>query len=101
MTRSKIDFKRFQSRKKDRFGGLFLFPKIGKIEWVKFSNFTNRITLISQAEWQTEKHRQSTEFSQFSNKVKMQFNKHECKQITNRTKEKEKKKRKKQRKEIE
>ena len=29
-------------------------PKIGKIKWGKFSNFTNRITIISQTELQTE-----------------------------------------------
>lgn len=32
--------------KKDRFGGLFLLPKIGKIKCGKFSNLTNRITII-------------------------------------------------------
>lgn len=74
-------------------------PKIGKIKFGEFSNFTNRNTIISQTELQTEKHHQSTDFSKFPNKVKMQFNKQNYNQITNRTKEKEKKKRKKQRKE--
>lgn len=67
-------------------------PKIGKIKLGEFSNFTNRITIISQTELQTEKHHQSTDFSKFPNKRKMQFHKHNYKQITNRTKEKEKKK---------
>ena len=86
-------------QKKDRFGGLFLLPKIGKNKLGEFSNFTNRITTISQTELQTEKPHQSTDFSKFPDKRKMQFNEQKCNQITNRTKEKEKKKRKKQRKE--
>ena len=71
-------------QKKDRFGGLFLLPKIGKIKWGEFSNFTNRITTISQTELQTEKHHQSTEFSRFPNKGKVQFNKQNYNQITSR-----------------
>ena len=67
-------------------------PKIGKIKLGEFSNFTNRITIISQTELQTEKHHQSTDFSKFPNKYKMQFNEQKCKQITSRTKEKEKRK---------
>lgn len=59
-------------------------PKIGKIKWGKFSNLTNRITIISQAEMQTEKHRQSNDFSQFPDKGKLQFNEQKCNQITNR-----------------
>lgn len=59
-------------------------PKIGKIKCGEFSNFTNRITIISQTELQTENHRQSTEFSKFPNKGKMQFNEQKCNQITNR-----------------
>ena len=59
-------------------------PKIGKIKCGKFSNFTNRITTISQTELQTEKHHKSTEFSQFPNNGKEQFNKQNYKQITNR-----------------
>ena len=77
-------------------------PKIGKIKLGKFSNFTNRITIISQTELQTEKHHQSTEFSKFPNKRKMQFNEQKCKQITSRnanrlqTERKKKRKRKKE-----
>ena len=41
-------------QKKDRFSGLFLFPKIGKIKCCEFSNFTNRITNKSQTEMQTD-----------------------------------------------
>lgn len=74
-------------------------PKIGKIKWGKFGNLTNRNAIISRAKLQTEKHRQSTDFSQFPDKGKLQFNEQKCNQITNRTKENEKKKRKKQRKE--
>lgn len=59
-------------------------PKIGKIQWGKFANFTNRITIISRTELQTEKHRQSTEFSQFPNKVKLQFNEQNYIHLTNR-----------------
>ena len=59
-------------------------PKIGKIKWGKSSNFTNRITNISQTELQTEKHHQSTDFSKFPNKGKMQFNEQKYNQITNR-----------------
>lgn len=85
LTNSNIDFPRFQNRKKlDRFGGLFLLPKIGKIKWGEFSNFTNRITIKSRTELQTEKHHQSTDFSKFPNKEKMQFNEQKYKQITNR-----------------
>ena len=99
----KISHQIFQNRKKlDRFSGLFLLPKIGKIKGGEFSNFTNRITTISQTELQTEKHHQSTEFSQFPNNVKMQFNEQKYKQITNRitiklqTERKKKRKRKKE-----
>lgn len=70
--------------KKDRFGGLFLLPKIGKIKWGKFGNLTNRNAIISRAKLQTEKHRQSTDFSQFPDKGKLQFNEQKCNQITNR-----------------
>ena len=87
--------------KKDRFGGLFLLPKIGKIKLGEFSNFTNRITIISQTELQTEKHHQSTDFSKFPNNGKMQFNEQKCKQITSRNAIKsqtERKKREKERK---
>ena len=84
--------------KKDRFGGLFLLPKIGKIKWGKFSNFTNRITTISQTELQTEKHHQCTDFSKFPSNGKVQFNEQKCKQITsmnaNRLQTERKKKRK-------
>lgn len=59
-------------------------PKIGKIKWGEFSNFTNRITIISQTELQTEKHNQCTEFSKFPNMGKMQFNEQKYNQITNR-----------------
>ena len=71
-------------KKLDRLVGLFLLPKIGKIKCGEFSNFTNRITIKSQTELQTEKHRQSIDFSKFPNKVKMQFNEQKCKQITSR-----------------
>ena len=77
----------------------FLLPKIGKIKWGKFSNLTNRNAIISRTELQTEKHRQSTDFSKFPDKVKLQFNEQNYNQITNITKENEKKKRKNQRKE--
>ena len=59
-------------------------PKIGKIKWGKFSNLTNRITIISQAEMQTEKHRQSTDFSQFPDKGKLQFNEQNYNHFTSR-----------------
>ena len=59
-------------------------PKIGKIKCGEFSNFTNRITTISQTELQTEKHHQSTDFSKFPNNGKMQFNEQKYNQITNR-----------------
>ncbi len=75
---------RIPKQKKDRFGGLFLLPKIGKTKWGKFANFTNRSTIISQTELQTEKHRQSTEFSTFPNKVKLQFNEQNYIHLTNR-----------------
>ena len=39
-------FLKIPKQKKDRLGGLFLFPKIGKIKCCEFSNFTNRITII-------------------------------------------------------
>ena len=74
-------------------------PKIGKIKWGEFSNFTNRITIKSQTELQTEKHRQSTDFSKFPNKRKMQFNEQKCKQITNRITSRLQTERKKKRKE--
>ena len=77
-------FLKIPKQKKDRLGGLFLLPKIGKIIWYEFSNFTNRITIISQTELQTEKHRQSTEFSKFPDKGKMQFNEQNYIQITSR-----------------
>ena len=89
-------------QKKDRFGGLFLLPKIGKIKWGKSSNFTNRNTIISQTELQTEKRHQCTDFSKFPNKGKMQFNEQKYKQITSRnaiksqTERKKKRKRKKE-----
>lgn len=70
--------------KKDRFGGLFLLPKIGKIKCGKFGNLTNRNAIISRAKLQTEKHRQSTDFSQFPDNGKLQFNGQKCNQITNR-----------------
>lgn len=99
MIGSKIDSTRFQNRKKlDRFGGLFLLPKIGKIKWGEFSNFTNRITNISQTELQTEKHHQSTEFSKFPNKWKMKFNEQNYNQITSRNEIKSQTERKKKRK---
>ena len=85
--------------KKDRFGGLFLLPKIGKIKLGEFSNFTNRNAIISQTESQTEKHHQSTDFSKFPNKRKMQFNEQKCKQITSRNAIKSQTERKKKRKE--
>ena len=85
--------------KKDRFGGLFLLPKIGKIKLGEFSNFTNRITIISQTELQTEKHHQSTDFSKFPNNGKEQFNKQNYKQITSRNAIKSQTERKKKRKE--
>lgn len=84
--------------KKDRFGGLFLLPKIGKIKLGEFSNFTNRITIISQTELQTEKHHQSTDFSKFPNNGKEQFNKQNYKQITSRNAIKSQTERKKMRK---
>ena len=59
-------------------------PKIGKIKWGKFSNLTNRITIISQAEMQSEKHRQSTDFSQFPDKGKLQFNEQNYNHFTSR-----------------
>lgn len=59
-------------------------PKIGKIKWFEFSNFTNRITIKSQTELQTEKNRQSTDFSKFPNNGKEQFNKQNYNQITSR-----------------
>lgn len=59
-------------------------PKIGKIKWGKFGNLTNRNAIISRTELQTENHRQSTDFSKFPDKVKLQFNEQKCKQITNR-----------------
>ena len=89
-------------QKKDRLGGLFLLPKIVKIKLGEFSNFTNRITTISQTELQTEKHRQSTDFSKFPNNGKVQFNEQKYNQITNRnanrlqTERKKKRKRKKE-----
>ena len=70
--------------KKDRFGGLFLLPKIGKIKWGKFSNLTNRNAIISRTELQTEKHRQSTDFSKFPDKVKLQFNEQNYNHFTSR-----------------
>ena len=73
-------------------------PKIGKIKWGKFSNLTNRIAIISQTELQTEKHHQSTEFSKFPNKGKMQFNEQKYKQITSRNAIKSQTERKKKRK---
>lgn len=74
-------------------------PKIGKIKWGEFSNFTNRITIKSRTELQTEKHRQSTDFSKFPNKGKMQFNEQNYNQITNRITIKSQTERKKKRKE--
>ena len=77
-------------------------PKIGKIKWGEFSNFTNRNAIISQTELQTEKHHQCTDFSKFPNKVKVQFNEQKYNQITNRnanrlqTERKKKRKRKKE-----
>ena len=77
-------------------------PKIGKIELGESSNLTNRITTISQTELQTEKHRQSTDFSKFPNNGKMQFNEQKYNQITSRnaiksqTERKKKRKRKKE-----
>lgn len=73
-------------------------PKIGKIKCGKFSNFTNRITIKSQTELQTEKHHQSTDFSKFPNKGKMQFNEQNYNQITNRNAIKSQTERKKKRK---
>ena len=73
-------------------------PKIGKIKWCEFSNFTNRITIISQTELQTEKHRQSTDFSKFPNNGKMQFNEQKYNQITSRNTIKSQTERKKKRK---
>ena len=49
-------------------------PKIGKIKWGKFINLTNRNAIISRTELQTEKHRQSADFSQFPDNGKLQFN---------------------------
>ena len=74
-------------------------PKIGKIKLGEFSNFTNRNAIISQTELQTEKHHQSTDFSKFPNKRKMQFHKHNYKQITSRNAIKTQTERKKKRKE--
>lgn len=77
-------------------------PKIGKIKCGEFSNFTNRNAIISQTELQTEKCHQSTEFSKFPNKWKMQFNEQNYNQITSRnaiksqTERKKKRKRKKE-----
>lgn len=68
----------------DRFDGLFLFPKIGKIKWGKFGNLANRNAIISRTELQTEKHRQSAEFSKFPDKGKLQFNEQNYNHLTNR-----------------
>lgn len=73
-------------------------PKIGKIKWGKFGNLTNRNAIISRAKLQTEKHRQSTDFSQFPDKGKLQFNEQKCNQITNRNAIKSQTERKKMRK---
>lgn len=73
-------------------------PKIGKIKCGEFSNFTNRITTISQTELQTEKHRQSTDFSKFPNKRKEQFNEQKYNHFTSRNAIKSQTERKKMRK---
>ena len=85
--------------KKDRFGGLFLLPKIGKNKLGEFSNFTNRNSIISQTELQTENHHQSTEFSKFPNNRKLQFNEQNYNQITSRNAIRSQTERKKKRKE--
>lgn len=59
-------------------------PKIGKIKCGEFINFTNRNSIKSQTELQTEKYRQRTDFSKFPNNGKEQFNKQNYKQITSR-----------------
>lgn len=59
-------------------------PKIGKIKWGKFGNLTNRNAIISRTELQTENHRQSTDFSKFPDKVKLQFNEQNYNHFTNR-----------------
>lgn len=73
-------------------------PKIGKIKWGKFSNLTNRNAIISRTELQAEKHRQSTEFSQFPNKEKLQFNEQNYNHFTSRNAIKSQTERKKKRK---
>lgn len=77
-------------------------PKIGKIKWGKFSNLTNRNAIKSRTELQTEKHRQSTDFSQFPDNEKLQFNEQNYNHFTSRNAIKlqtERKKREKEKKE--